>query len=282
MSFRKNPGIPNPERFNPLDPTQIGKLLREKLEEQSPHPFPPGRFLGAGLYAIYWVGDFPLYAPLRDSNVPVYVGKAEAGSSSYGYEPDYGTDKLWERIDKHARSVSEVEMSSDATISRADFRVRFLSLEDAWIVLGERALFREYRPVLWNAIMNGFGSNPPGGARKNARSVWDTIHPGRARAGEWPNRSFTKDEMLSFVERGIEISLMHESARREAALSVLRENRPPVIWAPAKKSDPDKRNRIFDEGRFFSEVERMGLTIDPSDYRVEQPNSFDQTLEFDV
>lgn len=258
-----------PDRYNPLDPKEIGRSLREKLEQQEALTFPPEKFAGAGLYAIYWAGDHPLYARLRGTFVPLYVGKAEAGNSSYGFEPDYTRDKLWRRIEKHSKSVSEVSRTDEAdTLNLTDFRVRFLCLEDAWIVLGERALLAEYRPVLWNTIMNGFGSNPPGTARRNARSVWDTVHPGRERAGYLPNRGLTLEEMLARIARGIDISLMPSGPEKETAISQLQAERPPVIWAPAKSRDSDKRMRVADPERFNREVERMGITVEPVDYRV--------------
>jgi hypothetical protein len=200
--------LPKPDRFNPLDPDSIGTMLRERLEKNDPQSFPPQPFRGAGLYALYYVGDtIQEYRPLVDEfnlgrGIPVYVGKAEAGSSNYRYGPDYDATKLYKRIEKHANSISEVErINGEQNLRLTDFRVRFLSLDDAWIVLGERALLRAYRPVLWNTIVNGFGSNPPGTARTNARSVWDTMHPGRDRAGQMPNRVMTLVEMRASNQR---------------------------------------------------------------------------------
>ena len=64
--------------------------LKEALEQRPPTRFPPQEsFVGAGLYALYYRGSLPLYAKLRDhKNIPIYVGKAEAGNSSYGDPPD--------------------------------------------------------------------------------------------------------------------------------------------------------------------------------------------------
>ncbi|MGX1614790.1 Eco29kI family restriction endonuclease [Micromonospora chalcea] len=268
MPPRQRPPIPTPTRFNPLDPDEIGRSLREKIDSQEVKSFPLPEFRGAGLYALYWAGNFPLYERLKNTHVPLYVGKAEAGSSRYGYAPDYEESKLWDRILKHSKSIQEVEGSSDANIRLSDFRVRYLPLDDAWIVLGERALLRQYRPVLWNSFLDGFGSNPPGAARKNARSSWDTIHPGRARAGQLPHRQYTRDEMLQGVERAIEISLMPPTDTREAAVTAFRRDRPPVIWQLAKSRDPDKRLRIFDPQRFFAEADRLGVSLDESEYRI--------------
>ncbi|OLZ47613.1 hypothetical protein BS329_27380 [Amycolatopsis coloradensis] len=89
----------------------------------------------------------------------MYVGKAEAGNSEYGYEPNYDATKLFERINKHAKSVFEVENSAaGGNLSLDDLRVKFLFLDHSWISLGERALLRAYRLAFWNTIVNGFGS----------------------------------------------------------------------------------------------------------------------------
>lgn len=202
---------------------------------------------------------------LAGHHIPVYVGKAEAGNSKYGQEPDYNTTNLYDRIAKHAKSVAEVEHSDGGDLALGDFRVKFLCLDDAWIVLGERALLRAYRPVLWNTIVSGFGSNPPGTARTNARSVWDTIHPGRDRAGLLPNRSLTLDEMKARIIEGVRISLISDNESRDARLESL--NRPSTIWSPPRKGDPDKRIIVRDEVRFLMEVKRMGL--ESLQYRVD-------------
>ncbi|MFE5565476.1 Eco29kI family restriction endonuclease [Amycolatopsis japonica] len=271
MSRREPENLPRPRRFNPLDPAAIGTLLREKLEQETPHSFPPAPFRGAGLYALYYIGSrVTEYQPLAKAfltglHIPVYVGKAEAGNSNYGHEPNYDATNLYDRIAKHAKSVAEVEYSNGGDLALNDFRVKFLCLDDAWIVLGERALLRAYRPVLWNTIVSGFGSNPPGTARTNARSVWDTMHPGRDRAGLLPHRSLTLDEMRARVMEGVRISLISDNGARDARLESL--TRPTTIWSPPRKGDPDQRIIVRDEIRFLAEVERMGL--ENLQYRVE-------------
>ena len=136
----------------------------------------------------------------NEREVPVYVGKAEAGNSSYGEPTDENGFQLFKRMVKHSKSVIEANVN----LSTDDLRVRHLPLDDAWIVLGERALLRAYRPVLWNTIMPGFGANPPGTDRRNARSIWDTVHPGRPRAGRLCNRRFTLDEQARTYLEGRE------------------------------------------------------------------------------
>ncbi len=187
----------HPERYDRLSPSEIGRGLRERLEAQKLQLFPPSRFAGAGLYALYYRGALPLYAPLvADARVPIYLGKAEAGNSRLGDEPNYDADKLWKRIVKHSRSIEEVVNCDERPVRPDNFLVRYLPVDDAWIVSGEHALLRECRPVLgvrsWTVSDRTHTWH-----HAPQRAVWDTLHPRRARAGAWPNRKRTLDEMLA-------------------------------------------------------------------------------------
>jgi Eco29kI restriction endonuclease len=255
------------EKFDPLHLDLLSRNLREALRDQPRVAFPPREpFLGAGLYALYYVGDLPLYRGLRDTDVPLYVGKAEAGNSSYGDPSEDNKPKLYQRIaEKHAGSVAEVE-SHGGNIGLADFQVRYLRLDDVWIVLGERALLRSYTPVLWNSLMPGFGANPPGTARRNARSIWDTIHPGRPRAGDVCNRRFTREEMERRIADGIAVSLMPDGLRRQVALQRVRAFAPGMIWSPARTGESDRRLRVFRVAAFLAENAAIGSSITEDDW----------------
>lgn len=244
----------------------LSQNLRRALDQQGRTAFPPSeRFAGAGLYALYYKGPLPLYAKLRDEDIPIYVGKAAAGNSSYGDPSNETQPKLYNRIAKHARSVQEVT-DAGGNITVDDFDVRYLFLDDVWIVLGERALLRAHAPVLWNALMPGFGANPPGTARRNARSIWDTIHPGRPRAGEICNRRFTRSEIEDRVSRGIDTSLMTGGPDRDRSLADLRAQQAQKIWSPAKKGARDRRFRVFRVDAFESENAAIDSPITSEDW----------------
>lgn len=67
-----------------------------------------------------------------------------------------------------------------------DFYCRYLIADDIWIPLGESLLIEKFQP-LWNVLIEGFGIHTPGaGRRKQVRSKWDTLHPGRAFARDLP------------------------------------------------------------------------------------------------
>lgn len=254
-------------RFDPLRLDILSQNLREALNDRPRTEFPPSeRFTGAGLYALYYKGPLWLYSALVEEDIPIYVGKAEAGNSSYGDPPDQRRPKLFERIGKHARSIREVT-DEGGNLSVDDFDVRYLLLDDVWIVLGERALLRAHAPVLWNAVMPGFGANPPGTGRINARSVWDSVHPGRPRAGNTCNRRFTRAEMESRIQLAIAASLMPEGADRAAALRAVRAPGQ-RIWAPPKAESRDKRILVFRVDEFLSENAAIGRKLHPDEWRA--------------
>ncbi|WP_202638198.1 Eco29kI family restriction endonuclease [Bailinhaonella thermotolerans] len=247
-------------KFDPLNLDQLSRNLREALDGQRREPLESlEEFPGAGLYALYYKGDHPLYAELKSKDVPIYVGKAEAGNSSYGDPPDETKPALFARVGKHGASIAEASCNLAVT----DFDIRLLPLDDVWIVLGERALLRAYAPVLWNTLMPGFGANPAGTARDNARSIWDSIHPGRPRAkGLLCNRRFTRAEMEARIRAGIAVFSLEESdPSRETELRRLRGQRANMIWSPAKKGAADRRLRVYRPDAFLSENAAFGLDL---------------------
>ena len=254
---RPTVAIPAPEPYNPLSEDSLSESLRRKLEEQPLLPCPPPAFRGAGLYALYYVGNLAIYAALKqhDPPAPIYVGKAEAGSSSYG-RPNSGTEatKLLDRIKEHARSIRQ----ATENLRIEDFQVRYLVLNDAWIVLGESALLQAYYPVLWNTFVTGFGSNAAGADRKNGRSIWDTLHGGRPRARRLPpNRSYTQGEADQLVVEAVD--LFHASAYGAAATpDTVPKRKRRAIWTAGKPGDPI---RVHDRTRYLAEMNRIGLKV---------------------
>lgn len=168
--------------YNPLDIPNLGASVAIALEAQPLVPLGSlEAFRGAGLYALYYVGDFPLYERLAEWNresarIPIYVGKAVVDKARKGGEFSDGTTTtvLYRRILKHRSSI---DAASNLNVSH--FAVRFLVTLPVWIPLGEAVLIGRYRP-LWNVAMDGFGNNDPGGGRRaQLRSAWDEVHPGR-------------------------------------------------------------------------------------------------------
>ena len=50
--------------FNPLDKRHLGESVAEALLQTVPVALPPDPFIGAGVYALYYVGQFPAYSQL--------------------------------------------------------------------------------------------------------------------------------------------------------------------------------------------------------------------------
>lgn len=173
------------ESYNPVDKRNLAEGIVRRIATYAAHPLPPDeRFLGAGVYLLYYIGKAPVYAEIAKRNVggkfrcPVYVGKADPKGTRKGsaLEATPGA-ALFDRLKNHADRIKATE-----NLRVEDFYFRFVVLDHVWIRLGEAGLIDHYRP-LWNAMLDGFGSKIPGKFRQSQkRSAWDTIHPGKG----WP------------------------------------------------------------------------------------------------
>ena len=171
----------NPPPYDPLNPGNLGASIEGALLSSACGPLPPPNpFRGAGIYAIYYRGRYPLYAPISSPScdVPIYVGKAVPPGSrrgAEGEEPD-PDQVLWRRLVQHGQSIEQAQ-----NLDIADFACRYLVVEHGlFIPLGESLAIRRFTP-LWNSgPIAGFGIHNPGSGRSNQeRSAWDTLHPGR-------------------------------------------------------------------------------------------------------
>ena len=170
--------------YNPLDLAALGDSLLRHLEQQPAYPLADvPKFLGSGIYALYYCGHAEPYAQLGAYNtevgcsVPIYVGRARDPGARRGVNPLEPVQKplLWRRIQDHYRSISDV-----ANLNAEDFKVRALIVMPIWVPLAETAVIRSYRPV-WNVLISGFGIHAPGGGRQQQKmSHWDELHPGRS------------------------------------------------------------------------------------------------------
>ena len=66
MAIKKNISVLTP--YNPLAKRHLGEQVAEALLSEPIHTMPPERFIGAGVYALYYIGDFPAYAALAEVN----------------------------------------------------------------------------------------------------------------------------------------------------------------------------------------------------------------------
>lgn len=191
--------------FNPLDRENLAASVGEALLEKEPVQLGElETFVGAGVYAIYYTGDFAPYRKLAHASAdgrwraPIYVGKAipaggRKGGASSNAKP---RPSLKKRLDEHAESIR----SATSTLNIKDFFCRYLVVEDIWIPLGENLMISRFSPI-WNTLIDGFGNHDPGKGRYNGlRPRWDVLHPGRG----WAEKCKERPETASTIAREIE------------------------------------------------------------------------------
>jgi hypothetical protein len=176
-----DPGGTSP--YNPLDRVNLARSVERALLAEPLSSLPPGEpFPGAGLYALYYLGGFPAYAPIappdsETGQLPIYVGRAIPRGARAGVGGLLATTTepvLYQRLCQHAVSLNHAQ-----NLLLQDFRCRFLVVDDIWVPLAEALMIQRYQPV-WNQVLQGFGNHDPGaGRRVGARPDWDEVHPGR-------------------------------------------------------------------------------------------------------
>jgi len=189
--------------FNPLARDNLAASAGEALLEQDPVPLGAvGTPLGAGVYAIYYVGDYPAYSGIKEANAgglwnaPIYVGKAVPKGARKGGQSASGKPgkELAKRLKEHADSIEAA-----GNLKLDDFWCRYLIVDDIWIPLGENLMISHFTP-LWNTTVDGFGNHTPGAGRFNQkRSRWDVIHAGR----EWAAKCQPRPESASDINKEI-------------------------------------------------------------------------------
>ncbi|MDP2033405.1 MAG: Eco29kI family restriction endonuclease [Polaromonas sp.] len=193
--------------FNPLDKKNLGASVAEAMLGRPVVPLGDiGAFTGAGLYAIYYTGNFPAYEKLSEHNrknqflAPIYIGKAvPAGSRKGGSLAPVSLSRvLARRLAEHAESINQT-----SNLKLADFHCRFLVVDEIWIPLGESLLISKFTPV-WNSLIDGFGNHNPGSGRfLGMRPRWDVLHPGRS----WAERCAVRPETAAEVQRDVKTYL---------------------------------------------------------------------------
>ena len=189
-------------QYNPLDKMNLGASVAEALLLRRPQPLGSIPLVkGAGIYAIYYVGDFPLYEPVSLRNrrgrfkAPIYIGKAvpEGARKGAGIRIKLLTNVLSRRLKEHADSIRATDLCV------ADFFFRYLLVDDIWIPLGESLLIAKLCP-LWNSVIDGFGNHDPGKGRyQGMRPRWDVLHPGRRWAEKCQPRIETREQIVADV-----------------------------------------------------------------------------------
>lgn len=200
--------------FNPLDKRHLGESVGQAMLRQSVTALDSSMsFDGAGIYAIYYTGNFAAYSAISNRNqhnnfsAPIYVGKAVPKGARKGGDLEASPGKvLFKRLKEHANSIKEAE-----NLNLDDFHCRYLIVDDIWIPLGESLLIAKFNP-LWNKLIDGFGNHNPGkGRHEGLRPRWDVLHPGRAWANKCKPRDETAEQIIAETQ------------------DYLRNNPPPII-----------------------------------------------------
>lgn len=196
------------ETFNPLDKKNLGVSVADALLTKDASPLPPVKsFDGAGIYAIYYTGNFPAYKKISERNrgnklrAPIYVGKAiPPGGRKGALDPNTKAGPvLFKRLSEHADSIRQAA----GTLSLEDFSCRYLLVDDIWIPLGESLLIQNFAP-LWNQVIDGFGNHDPGAGRYNGLCpAWDIVHPGRAWAAKCRPNPKKQADWLAEIKRAL-------------------------------------------------------------------------------
>jgi len=200
--------LPQEKAYNPLDKKNLGVSVADAMLAKSVSPLPPEQpFIGAGIYAIYYCGDFPAYQAISAKNknggfnAPIYVGKAvPAGARKGGLGLDIPPGQvLYSRLCEHAKSIEQA-----SNLNLKDFFCRYLVVDDIWIPLGESLLIETFTPV-WNRMVDGFGNHDPGSGRhKQQNSPWDVIHPGRHWAARLQPNARTPEQIFDALTKYFE------------------------------------------------------------------------------
>jgi hypothetical protein len=167
----------------------------------------PESFLGTGVYALYYIGNNPLYHRYAELNrlaynYPIYIGKAVPKGWRQARLSDSSLAKsreLFSRLREHSRSITTV-----SGLSIEDFMCRFVIFEaegSDMISTIEAALIKLNKP-LWNTTVDGFGNHDPGKGRyEQAKSDWDVIHQGRAWAYKCNGEHKQENTIIASIER---------------------------------------------------------------------------------
>lgn len=174
--------------FDPADPDTAGRLVALALVAQERVPLGRvARTYGSGVYAIYYCGDHPLYAPIARTETPIYVGKADPDNPNARTPREQGP-RLFGRLKDHRRMIETVgdyagKNGLPHPLRVDDFEVRRLVCATNAQLVAERHLISMFRPIWNNEIGICWGISKHGDSastRANKRSPWDVMHPGRA------------------------------------------------------------------------------------------------------
>jgi hypothetical protein len=181
------------------------------LESLSTEPF-----MGSGVYGIYYVGTSETaYAAISQTETPIYIGKADP-VKDYAETTLAQGPALHFRLKEHAKSIGK------GGLVLSDFRFRCATIQSGMQSAVEDFLIRLFHPI-WNKevkVCYGIGKHGDSSAtRRNKRSPWDTMHPGRAWALTTSEDQIAREQIvLNILEHFTKCPPFETRAALEAAL----------------------------------------------------------------
>lgn len=187
--------------FDPANPDTIGRLVVLALLAQERVPLLELRpTYGSGVYAIYYIGDHPAYARISKTETPIYVGKADPDEPKAAMPREQGV-RLFGRLADHREAIRTVETYAidnglPQPLKVQDFECRRLVCATNAQLVAERQLIDVFKPA-WNSETKiCFGISKHGDnseTRRNKKSPWDVLHPGR----DWAMSSPVREGMTA-------------------------------------------------------------------------------------
>jgi hypothetical protein len=196
--------------FDPGNPAVVGRFIALAMIAQPRVSLPEVvSFYGSGIYTLYYRGELPAYSPIRNTETPIYVGKADPVTDNAKTSLEQG-EKLSKRIREHLRSIRK----ATDTLKPEDFDYRCLVVQSGWQGAAEDYLIHLFRPVWNNETGICFGLGKHGDdptVRTNLRSPWDTMHPGREWAHRDPNMKDArpKEQILAALKTHFEATAIY-------------------------------------------------------------------------
>jgi hypothetical protein len=189
------------ESFDPGNPDTVGRLVVIALLAQDRVPLSEIRpTYGSGVYAIYYNGAHPAYAEISNTETPIYVGKADPAEPRAATPREQGV-RLFGRLSDHRRAIKRAEDYASARelpdpLRIVDFDCRRLVCATNAQLVAEKHLIEIFKPA-WNSETKiCFGISKHGDdseMRRNKRSPWDVMHPGR----DWANGNEVRPGMTA-------------------------------------------------------------------------------------
>lgn len=174
--------------FDPANPYTAGRLVAVALLAQPRVPLNLiSKSYGAGVYAIYYTGEHPIYRPISGTETPIYVGKADPSFGTASSPREQG-QTLYGRLADHRKVIRAVErwvsdknlMKPEHPLYIADFECRRLVTATNAQTYAESHLISLFEPI-WNKetrICWGISMHGDTEGRNNTRPPWHVLHRG--------------------------------------------------------------------------------------------------------